>query len=96
MLIPASSTEYMRIPVTGPSGVDLTAMPVEIAVVAHSDNPGGAEWKTAAWASATEARILIGPNSALVLVRGTYQVWIHVDPDGAEDITRRAGLLQVT
>ncbi|MEU6768527.1 hypothetical protein ABZ916_39215 [Streptomyces sp. NPDC046853] len=96
MLIPASSTEFMRIEVTAPAGVDLTGVPVRIAAVAHADNPADGEWRTAEWATATEARILVGPDSTLELARGTYRVWIHVDPAGPENITRPSGLLLIT
>lgn len=95
MLIPASSTEYLHVPVAGPAGVDLTAAPVKIAVVAHRDNPAAGEWKTAAWDDG-EARLLIGPGTAVVLARGDYRVWVSVDPPGAENITRHAGHLGVT
>lgn len=96
MLIPASSTEYLHIPVTAPAGVDLTGAPMRIAVVAHADNPADIEWKTAEWVDGN-ARLLIGPDGgALELTRGTYRVWIAVDPPGAENITRQAGVLRIT
>lgn len=96
MLIPASSTEYVHVPVSGPTGVDLTGSPVKIAIVAHRDNPAVSEWRTAEWAD-DEVRLLVGPGSALTLTRGDYQVWVSVDPPGAENITRKAaGLLYVT
>ncbi|MGW0905015.1 hypothetical protein [Streptomyces sp. NPDC002853] len=95
MQIPASSTEYLKIPVTAAVGVDLTGSPVRIAAVAHRDNPSGAEWKTAEWAGG-DARLLIGPGSELVLARGDYRVWVSVDPPGAENITRVSGHLGVT
>lgn len=95
MLIPASSTEYLHIPVAAPAGTDLTGSPVKIAVVAHADNPGDTEWKTAEWVDG-EARLLIGPDGgALALTRGDYRVWIAVDPPGAENITRQSGVLSV-
>lgn len=95
MLIPASSTEYLHVPVDAPAGVDLTAAPVKIAAVAHKNNPSGSEWKTATWVDG-EARLLIGPTTELALTRGDYHVWVSVDPAGAESITRKAGLLLVT
>ncbi|MGW6531455.1 hypothetical protein [Streptomyces venezuelae] len=95
MLIPASSTEYLHIPVTAPAGVDLTGRPVDIAVVAHSDSPESGEWQAAEWADG-DARLLIGPGATLTLARGQYQVWVRVDPDGPEHITRPSGLLLVT
>ncbi|GGV45784.1 hypothetical protein [Streptomyces spectabilis] len=95
MLIPASSTEYLHVPVTAPEGVDLTGAPVRIAVVAHRDNPATSEWKTGVWDDG-EATLLIGPGSTLVLTRGDYRVWVSVDPPGAENITRMSGHLGVT
>jgi hypothetical protein len=96
VLIPASSTEYLHIPITGPAGVDLTTSPVRIAVVLHADNPAEDEWRTAEWADG-EARLLIGPDGgALELTRGTYRVWVAFDPPGAENITRQSGMLSIT
>lgn len=95
MLIPASSTEYLHIPVTAPAGTNLSGAPVKIAVVAHADNPSDAEWHTAEWADG-DARLLIGPDGgALELTRGNYRVWIAIDPPGAENITRQAGTLNI-
>jgi hypothetical protein len=95
VLIPASSTEYLHVPVTAPAGVDLTAAPVRIAVVAHRDNPADDEWNTASW-EAGSARILIGPGTDVLLTAGDYKVWINLDPPGSENIVRRAGILSVT
>ncbi|MGW9401468.1 hypothetical protein [Streptomyces sp. NPDC055642] len=95
MLIPATSTEYLHIPVTAPDDIDLNTAPVQIAVVAHGDNPGSDEWQTAEWAD-SQARLLIGPDSGtLTLTRGTYRVWINVDPPGAENIVRLTGTLNI-
>ncbi|MFC9268939.1 hypothetical protein ACFTXJ_14350 [Streptomyces zhihengii] len=95
MVIPATSTEYLHVAVTAPVGTDLTGTPVRIAVIGHDGNPTSAEWKTAEWVG-THARLLIGPDSGLVLTRGTYLVWIAVDPPGAEHIVRRSGTLNIT
>lgn len=95
MLIPASSTEYLHIPVTAPAGVDLTGAPVRIAVVAHRNNPADEEWRPAIW-EAGGARILVGPEGEFTLDAGDYNVWINVDPPGGEDIVRRAGTLGIS
>lgn len=95
MLIPASSTEYLHIPVTAPAGVDLTGSPVKIAVVAHGDNPAASEWQTAEWVDG-EARLLVGPDGgAITLTRGTYRVWIAIDPPGVENLVRLSGSLTI-
>lgn len=96
MLIPASSTEYLHVPVTAtPTGTDLTGVPVRIAVVSHRADPAADEWQVADWVG-SEARILIGPGSGLQLVAGDYRVWINLDPPGAESIVRKSGVLSVT
>ncbi|WP_328336754.1 hypothetical protein [Streptomyces violaceus] len=95
MLIPASSTEYLHIPVTLPAGVDTGSIPVRVAVVAHRANPADTEWHTAAWDD-TDVRILIGPGSDLTLTAGDYRVWINLDPPGAENVVRQSGILTVT
>ena len=95
MVIPASSTEYLHIPVTAPAGVDPTSMPVRIAVVAHRTNPAAEEWRIASW-DGTTARLLVGPDTDTILTAGDYKVWISIDPPGAEFIVRRAGILTVT
>jgi hypothetical protein len=94
MVIPATSTEYLHIPVTAPEGVDLTATPARIAVVAHRANPADIEWHTVAW-DGTTARLLIGPGTDIVLVAGDYRVWINIDPTGGENVVRKAGVLSV-
>lgn len=95
MVIPASSTEFLHITVTAPAGTDLTGTPVQIAVVAHRDNPSGAEWKTAEWTDGA-ARLLVGPEGgALTLSHGDYHVWIHIDPPGVEVIVRKSGIVSV-
>lgn len=95
MVIPASSTEYLHVPVTAPAGVDLTGVPVRIAIVAHRATPTDSEWRTATWDGAT-AKLLIGPGTETVLTVGDYRVWINVDPSGDESVVRRAGILSVS
>ncbi|MFF0736881.1 hypothetical protein ACFYVK_35370 [Streptomyces chartreusis] len=95
MVIPSTSTEFVHVPVTVPAGVDTGSTPVRIAVVAHRANPDDDEWHTAAWAG-SDARVLVGPGTDLVLTAGDYRVWIAVDPPGAENIVRQSGVLSVT
>ncbi|WP_333757876.1 hypothetical protein [Streptomyces sp. ISBFB 2968] len=96
MVIPASSTEYVHVPVTAPTGTDLASSPVKIAIVAHGDNPTGTEWQTAEWVDGV-ARLLVGPDGgALTLTRSTYRVWITFDPPGAENLVRLAGSLTIS
>ncbi|MER5584101.1 hypothetical protein ABT090_21015 [Streptomyces asoensis] len=94
MLIPASTTEFVHVPVSAPAGVDLTGVPVRIAIVAHGANPADDEWQDAEWADGA-ARLLVGPDGGLELTIGTYRVWVAVDPPGAENITRLSGPLKI-
>lgn len=95
MVIPASSTEYLHVPATLPAGVDTGGTPVRIAVVAHRNDPADDEWHAADWMNGA-ARILVGPDSSLELASGDYRVWINLDPPGAENVVRKAGMLTVT
>ncbi|MET8080013.1 hypothetical protein [Streptomyces sp. NPDC005303] len=95
MVIPASSTEYLHIPVTLPAGVDSGATPVRVALVTHRNNPADDEWHDAAW-SGGDVRILVGPGTSLALAAGDYRVWINLDPPGSEDVVRKAGILTIT
>lgn len=95
MLIPATSTEYLHVPVTAPPGTDLAGVPVRIAVVAHRADPADSEWRVADWVDGA-ARLLVGPGGDTVLVAGDYRVWINIDPPGAESVVRKAGVLSVT
>lgn len=95
MLIPATSTEYLHIPVTLPAGFDTGVTPVRVAVVAHRADPADSEWHMAEWVGA-EARILIGPTTAVTLAPGDYRVWINIDPPGSENVVRKSGVLSIT
>lgn len=94
VVIPASSTEYLHIPVTLPQGVDTGSTPVRIAVVAHRADPADNEWNDADWVN-SQARILIGPGSGVELTAGDYRVWINLDPPGSENVVRKAGILAI-
>lgn len=96
MLISSSSTEHVHVLVTAPAGTDLASLPVRMAVVTHDDAPAEDEWLEAEW-SDREALLLVGPNSTTqTLARGRYQVWINIDPPGAEDVVRLSGTLRIT
>lgn len=99
MVIPASSTEYVHVPVTPPAGVDITGTPPKLAIlpVANRDNPATGDWKTGAWASGPEAVLLVGPDGgALTLAKGDYRVYVSFDPPGSENIVRLSGYLGIT
>jgi len=99
VLIPASSTEYVHVPVTAPVGVDITGAPPRLAIlpVTNRSNPETGDWQTGVWADGTEARLLVGPDGgALTLTPGDYRVYVSFDPPGSELIVRLAGYLGVT
>jgi hypothetical protein len=95
VVIPSTSTEYVHIPVTIPAGVDTGATPVRVAVVAHRNNPTSSEWRAADWVGSV-VRLLIGPGTDTILTAGDYRVWVTLDPPGAENIVRKAGVLSIT
>jgi hypothetical protein len=70
MRMPATSVEYIRALVT--ADVDVSALPVEMAVTAGSLTPSEDDWESAAW-DGLDARLLVGP-----LTIGTYMVWVRV------------------
>jgi hypothetical protein len=100
--ISASSTEYVRVPVSAKASgsvVDPTADTVVMAFIAGTSTPGVSDWKTASWETdATTdpdtyyARCLAG--SAVTLTAGTtYMVWVKVT-DSPETPIKRCGLLR--
>lgn len=74
--IPSISIEYLRVPITGPTGVDLTELAVELAVVPDGQIPAPADWQTGLWIG-SDAAALIG-TGALTLTRGTYDVYVKI------------------
>lgn len=99
MVIPASSTEYVTVTVTTqPAGVDLTGTPSRFAFLPDTrrSNPTAADWLTGEWDDADTARILVGPAGETSLTRGSWHVWIEIDPPNDELVVRRAGTLTVT
>lgn len=76
--IPATSKEYLDIPVAAADDVDLSGLPVEIALIAPGSDPDAGDWKTATWHDG-HARILIGPGGALQLEQHhTYIPWVRI------------------
>lgn len=87
--VPASSKEYLHIPVEdGSAGI-----PGEIAVVAAGVEPVETDWKPASWDNGVY-KLLIGPGTSLQLVAGTYTAWVRLDAP-PEKVVRRSGPVQV-
>lgn len=97
MRIAATSTEYVRVTITAPDGVDLAGTTPRIAILPAGvrANPAADDWHDATW-SGTTALLLVGPDDGVItLTPGDWWVWVAVDPPGAENIVRRAGLLAI-
>ena len=75
LCIPSESKEFLHVPITATSA--LSGYPVQMAVIAYGADPVEGDWKTAAW-DGTDAKILIGPGSTLVLAEATYGVWVRI------------------
>jgi hypothetical protein len=74
--IPSLSTEYVKVPVTGPA--NLTSLTVQMAIVPDGQDPAGGDWQSAQWIG-TDAAVLIGPATALPLTKGvTYGIWVKI------------------
>jgi hypothetical protein len=75
--IPAISVEYVKVAVTGPTGVDLGDLDVELAIVADGQTPDVGDWKAGTWIGSSAA-VLIGPGTLLELGQGTYDVYVKI------------------
>ena len=98
MRLPATSTEFVHVPVTPPAGVDLTGTVPSLAFLpAHiRTNPAPGDWHAGAW-DGGDAVVLVGPDGgAATLTPGDYWVWVTFDPPGSENITTRSGVLCIT
>lgn len=74
--IPSLSTEYVKVPITGPS--NLTSLTVQMAIVPDGQDPAGGDWQSAQWID-TDASVLVGPATALPLTKGvTYGIWVKI------------------
>jgi hypothetical protein len=87
--VPASSTEYLHIPVADGSA----SIPGEIAVIASCDEPEETDWKPATWDDGSY-KLLIGPSGDLTLTAGTYTAWVRLDAP-PEMVVRRSGAVRV-
>lgn len=98
MELPATTTEFIHVPVTPPVGVDITGTPPKLAIlpVSNRNNPAAGDWMTGTWGSGPEALLLVGPDGgAITLTRGDYRVYVSFDPPGSENIVRQSGYLGI-
>ena len=89
--VPASSVEYLHIPVAdGASDI-----PGEIAVITSCNEPLETDWKDAIWDSGGGSyKVLNGPGTTLPLTSGRYSAWVRLDAP-PELVVRRSGPVKV-
>jgi hypothetical protein len=94
MYLPATSREYVRVPITAPAGTDVTTLPVGIALVAEGTEPADGDYHTGSWIDG-EAALLIGPgDGAVTYPPGAYMLWWRLT-SGAEQISEPAGRIRI-
>lgn len=89
MIVPASSKEYLHIPVTDGS----VSIAGEIAAISTCNEPVEGDWKAATWDSGSY-KVLIGPGTGLTLAAGSYVAWVRLTAT-PEKIVRRSGPFKV-
>ena len=71
----ASSKVYLRIPVDGPDGVDVTQYTAQIALMPDNGiEPTTGDWHNAIWLDG-KAALLVGPGGGVVYPPGQYMAW---------------------
>ncbi|WP_152991326.1 hypothetical protein [Frankia sp. R43] len=94
----ADSLEYVLVPwVMTADGVDVDpvarGIAAELAFVRPGSVPAPEAWVTAQWERALglwHARVLVGPEGAVPLPRGTYDVWVRASGGMQERPVRRS------
>ncbi|MEV0584090.1 hypothetical protein [Nonomuraea sp. NPDC050310] len=81
--IPSVSTEYVKVPVTGPG--DFTALDVDMAILPDGEEPSSGSWVSAAWIG-TSAAVLIGPSTSFALSNGLYGIWVRITSTPEEPV----------
>lgn len=90
--IDRDSIEYLRVPVSGPAGVDLSTLVMKIAVTTAAVRPVTGDFVTATWDAATnEAKVLVGP----LVTPGVRAVWLKITST-PEIPVMQAGAVAVT
>jgi hypothetical protein len=104
LTIPASSTEYVRVPTYADDGgvpIDpiTAAYTVQMAFEAGPLPPASEDWVAAGWdttaMSGYVAQCLIGPSGVTTLTADTYNVWVQIAA-GPETVVRTVGQVAIT
>jgi hypothetical protein len=89
--IAVTSGAYILIPVDGPEGIDLTQLPVKVAVIdEQAGEPTDDDWQDGSWIEG-EAAWLKPKNG---LPAGSYMAWVTVDA-GDEQPVEQSGRIRV-
>jgi hypothetical protein len=89
----SSSSEYCYIPVTGPSGTDLTVFPVSIALrlEATGGEPATGDYVASTWVNG-EAAVNLATG---VYPDGQYLAFVRIQPGVPQDIRLLAGRVRI-
>jgi hypothetical protein len=91
MLLETTTQEYILVPVTGPDGVDLSLLPVFLALVPDgAQDPGSGDWKAAAWVGG-EIGLIYHPGD---YPPGEYMAWWKITA-GAEIPVAKSGRVRI-
>lgn len=103
--ISAGSTEYVKVQIEPPSGVNPSSDPVAFCFATTPELPETPTWDTGSWETITNpagdadyfARCLIGPSSSplVQLTAGRYYVFVKVTDDPAIPVKLADGQLEV-
>lgn len=88
----STSTEYMYISVTGPAGVDLTTIPVSVALILESagGEPGDGDYHPATWVNGQIAYLV----TAGAYADGDYLAYVRLQ-SSPEDIRKFSGRVRI-
>ncbi|MGP3914316.1 hypothetical protein [Nonomuraea sp. 10N515B] len=88
--MPASSKEMLRVS----HDADAAVFPVEIAIILEdAGEPADSDYRAAVW-DGTDATLIIGAGTSMVLAPGEYVVWTRVTTP-TERPVRRSGVVTV-
>jgi hypothetical protein len=91
----ASSSEFISIPVSGPTGVNLANATVSIALVSvlTGGEPATADYKSAQWLNGEAARQFT-PNAGTEYAPGEYTAFVRV-VNAPEDVRLASGRVRI-
>lgn len=94
LALSAQSTVYVKVPVTATvngAAVDPTTDTVALAFPVSGVTPASDDWHTGSWETSGTthyARLLVGPNGALNLAAGSFDVWVKVTDNPEQPVNQ--------